>query len=61
MFNLTSNTRINKEDLVQVCINLPDIGFSNNENTNVIDRYYVQIKNDTINILNDVAKKQYDL
>ena len=44
-----------------MCINLPDIGFSNNENTNVIDKYYVQIKNDTVNILNDIAKKQYEL
>ena len=43
-----------------MCINLPDIGFSNNENTNVIDKYYVQIKNDTVNILNDIAKKQYE-
>jgi serine/threonine protein kinase len=49
MFDLSENKELlSKQDLVNIIINMPDIGFSSSQNVNAPDKFYQNIKNSVI-------------
>lgn len=44
MFDLCENKVITKDDIVQMLINFPDMGFSSSQNINAPDKFYQNIK-----------------
>lgn len=45
MFNLSENkTYITRQDILQIVINFPDMGFSSSQNINAPDKFYQDIK-----------------
>jgi len=48
MFDLGKTKSIDLEEITMLLINLPDIGFSNQQNINLPDRFYSNIKDSII-------------
>jgi hypothetical protein len=44
MFDLCETKYISKEEINMMLINMPDMGFSNNQNVNLPDKFYLNIK-----------------
>lgn len=39
---------INKDEIIMMLINFPDIGFSNSQNINIPDKFYTNIKESVV-------------
>ena len=44
IFDLSQSKLISLEEMTMMLINLPDMGFSNSQNINLPDRFYLNIK-----------------
>ena len=57
MFDLCENKILSKVDMVQMLINLPDMGFSSSQNINAPDKFYQDIKE---TVKQCISKRQKD-
>ena len=59
MFDLCDNKVITKEDIIQMLVNLPDMGFSCSQNINVPDKFYQNIKAQVIECVSKGQREQF--
>jgi len=54
IFDLCETEVINKEALMMMVINFPDMGFSNSQNINIPDKFYTNIKDNVVRCIQNM-------
>jgi hypothetical protein len=49
---------INKEALMMMVINFPDMGFSNSQNINIPDKFYTNIKDNVVKCIQNMRVRR---
>ena len=54
IFDLSSSEKISREEMIMMLMNLPDIGFSSNQNINGPDKFYTGVRDSVINCIHSM-------
>ena len=58
IFDLGQTSKITQDEITMMLINFPDMGFSNQQNINIPDRFYTHIKDAVIKYTQEGKKRK---